>query len=50
MCTLLWAMASWVVNGGIEEEWDSYIQQLENMGLNEMRQIYQDAYDAFKAN
>lgn len=43
-------MASWVVNGGVEEEWDSYIQQLENMGLNEMRQIYQDAYDAFKAN
>lgn len=43
-------MASWVVNGGIEEEWDSYIEQLESMGLNEMRQIYQDAYDAFKAN
>ena len=38
-------MASWVVNNNVDEEWDSYIQQLENMGLSELRTIYQDAYD-----
>lgn len=38
-------MAEWCVNGGCEEEWDSYIQSLEDMGLEDMRKIYQDAYD-----
>ena len=42
--------AYWIVNGGVEEEWDEYIQKLTNMGLDEMRQIYQDGYDAAKGN
>ena len=40
-------MASWVVNNNVDEEWDSYIAQLESMGLNEMREIYQAAYDSY---
>ncbi len=43
-------MASWVVNGNVEAEWDAYLKQLEGMGLSNMRQIYQDAYDAYYAN
>ena len=38
-------MATWVVDGKVDEEWDQYISQLEAMGLNEMREYYQDAYD-----
>lgn len=37
--------AEWVVNGGIEEEWDSYLEQLQKMGLDRMREIYQEAYN-----
>ncbi len=42
-------MASWVVSGNVEAEWDAYIAQLEGMGLNQMREIYQAAYDAYIA-
>lgn len=37
--------AEWVVNGGIEKEWESYLDQLRKMGLDRMREIYQEAYD-----
>lgn len=40
-------MATWVVDGGVEEEWDAYLQQLESMGLSEMRGYFQAAYDAY---
>jgi putative aldouronate transport system substrate-binding protein len=43
-------MASWVVNGNVDAEWDSYISQLEGMGLEQMREIYQQAYDDYYAN
>ena len=38
-------MAAWCVNGGIEDEWDDYINSLKMMGLEEMRAIYQEVYD-----
>ncbi len=37
--------AKWIVEGGIEDEWEDYIAQLEQMGLSELMAIYQDAYD-----
>lgn len=40
-------MATWVVDGGVEEEWDAYLAQLEGMGLSEMCDYYQKAYDAY---
>lgn len=36
--------AHWVVNGGIEEEWDAYLAQLESMNLPELVGIYEGAY------
>lgn len=42
-------MASWIVNYNVDEEWDTYIAQLNNMGLEQMREIYQAAYDAYYA-
>ena len=43
-------IAAWIVRGGIEEEWDAYVTQLETMGLPEVIEVYQDAYDRFTAN
>lgn len=40
-------MATWVVDGNVEAEWDAYLEQLEDMGLSELRQYYQDAYDEY---
>ena len=43
-------MAAWVVNGNVDDEWDAYMEQLGNLGLDTMREIYQKAYDAYYAN
>ena len=42
--------AHWVVDGGIDDEWDSYIDQLKAMGIDEFLQIQTDAYNACKEN
>ncbi|MCR4832469.1 MAG: extracellular solute-binding protein [Butyrivibrio sp.] len=42
--------ATWVTEGGIEEQWDSYISTLENMGYNDFMQIQTDAYNTYVAN
>lgn len=39
--------AHWVVDGGIEEEWDAYLAQLEAMGLSRLLEIQNEAYDAY---
>jgi putative aldouronate transport system substrate-binding protein len=43
-------MASWTVNGNVDAEWDAYISQLEGMGLDDMRKIYQKAYNDYMAS
>ena len=40
--------AHWVVEGGIDEEWDDYIKQLNNMGLQDYIQIKEDAYALYE--
>lgn len=42
--------ATWVTNGGVEEEWEDYLQQLDAMQVDRVREIYQNAYDNFMAN
>lgn len=39
-----------IVDGGVNEQWDSYISTLEKMGLNELMEIYQTALDRYNAN
>ncbi|MEF7440897.1 extracellular solute-binding protein [Paenibacillus lautus] len=39
--------AKWIVEGGIETEWDKYVEDLNRMGLEEMIQIKQQAYDRY---
>lgn len=43
-------IALWLMNGGVEEEWGDYVDQLDGMGLKELMQIYQDGYDRFQEN
>ncbi|MGP5305870.1 extracellular solute-binding protein [Brachybacterium alimentarium] len=40
-------IATWIVKGGIEQEWDGYVSQLESIGLSEVLAAYQAAYDRF---
>lgn len=40
----------WVVDGGIEDEWDAYVAQLNAMGLGNYIEIYEDAYAAYLQN
>lgn len=42
--------AEWIVNGGIEEEWDSYLKELESYGLSDWLAIKQKYYDQYKEN
>ncbi|WP_229750660.1 extracellular solute-binding protein [Paenibacillus nasutitermitis] len=42
--------AKWVAKGGIDQEWDSYLETLNKMGLSEYAKVYQDGYDTNKAN
>lgn len=42
--------AKWIVSGGIEAEWDGYISQLKNIGLDKMVDVYQQAYDRYQKN
>ncbi|GIN07026.1 sugar ABC transporter substrate-binding protein [Shouchella clausii] len=39
--------ARWLMEGGVEEEWEAYVNQLYEMGLEEWLQIRQDAYDRY---
>ncbi|WP_165444950.1 extracellular solute-binding protein [Gracilibacillus phocaeensis] len=40
--------AEWLSEGGIEQEWDSYLEELNNMGLERFKEIYQTAYDNYQ--
>lgn len=42
--------SNWLLNGGIEEQWDEYIAQLEKMGINDLIGAWQSAYDRYQAN
>lgn len=42
--------ADWIINGGVEDQWDEYITQVKAMGSERLVEIYQKAYDSFMAN
>ncbi|MFI3236731.1 MAG: extracellular solute-binding protein [Lachnospiraceae bacterium] len=43
-------VASFVTTGGIEEGWDTYLAQLETLGLSRMLEIRQEIYDRNTGN
>lgn len=42
--------ADWVTNGGVEEGWDAYINQLNAMGFEQFMQIQTDAYNTYMSS
>ncbi|RCW76756.1 extracellular solute-binding protein [Saliterribacillus persicus] len=42
--------AEWITSGGIEDEWDSYVQEVEAIGLQNNLDIMQGYYDDYKSS
>lgn len=40
--------ASWILNGGIDEEWDAYLQKMESYGLSDYLAIKQKYFDEYQ--
>ena len=40
--------ADWILNGGIEEEWEGYLKKLEDYGLSEYLKIKQKYFDSYQ--
>jgi putative aldouronate transport system substrate-binding protein len=41
--------AKWLLEGGVDREWDAYVKKLQEMKLSEVTGVYQKAYDRFKS-
>ncbi|WP_248926231.1 extracellular solute-binding protein [Paenibacillus hamazuiensis] len=41
--------AKWLMQGGIDAEWDDYVKKLKEMNLDKVVKVYQDAYNRYKA-
>jgi putative aldouronate transport system substrate-binding protein len=37
--------AEFITKGNVDEQWDSYLAQLENLGLSKLLEVWQNAYD-----
>lgn len=42
--------SEWIMNGGVEAEWDAYIQELQKMGLDELLSLKQQWLDSYFDN
>ena len=40
----------WIMNGGIEGDWDKYLEKLDDMGFQEFIVIHQGAYERYLSN
>lgn len=48
--TVSYYSAKWILDGGIENDWDTYLSQLEAAGLQEYMDLYQSVYDRYQEN
>nr|WP_256976084.1 extracellular solute-binding protein [Paenibacillus sp. MY03] len=39
--------AKWITKGGVDQEWDAYVEKLNDMGLQKLIKIYTDAYERY---
>lgn len=42
--------ARWIVEGGIEAEWDGFVKKVKEMGVDEIIRVYQEALNTFNKN
>lgn len=40
--------ADWILNGGIDKEWDSYLKKMEKYGLSDYLAIKQKYFDQYQ--
>ena len=40
--------ASWILNGGIDQEWDAYLEKMEDYGLSDYLAIKQKYFDQYQ--
>lgn len=40
--------ADWILNGGIDKEWDSYLKKLNKYGLQDYLKIKQKYFDSYQ--
>ena len=38
-------IANWIVYGGVEEEWDEYVEKMNDLGVSRLVEILQEEYD-----
>lgn len=43
-------IANWIVYGGVDEEWDAYIEKMKQFGVDDYVKILQEQYDAHVTN
>ncbi|MBE5807875.1 MAG: extracellular solute-binding protein [Clostridiales bacterium] len=41
--------SEWIINGKVDEEWDAYLEEINNVGLPQWLEINQAAYDRYMA-
>lgn len=41
---------SWIVNGGIEDEWEQYLSDIKATGIDDLTSLWQKYYDEYHAN
>jgi putative aldouronate transport system substrate-binding protein len=41
-------IAKWITQGGVEEEWDTYLSELASIGLDKWLAVLQKGYDRFR--
>jgi putative aldouronate transport system substrate-binding protein len=42
--------AKWIVQGGIDEEWDAFVKKVNELKVDEVLKVYTQAYEAFNKN
>lgn len=48
--TVSYYSAKWILDGGVDAEWDGYVAELEAAGLQDYLAIYQSVYDRYMVN
>ncbi|RKN85483.1 extracellular solute-binding protein [Paenibacillus ginsengarvi] len=41
-------LVKWIVQGGVDSEWDEYVRKLGDMGLGQVMDVYEQAYARYK--
>lgn len=39
-------VSKWILNGGVDQQWDEYVKQVNNLGMKQNVELWQKAYDA----